>query len=291
VTPLTCPIARQRLEAFHDGELPVSEQVGVGVHLESCDDCAAAFEDLRQLRAELRETAHGRLALTIDEAVSFESSVVKRAEVEAEVAVGARVRSLFEDMHLVYAGLSAAIATLVCATIMFGTLRLTTTGRPDSLAAIVSLLSSPGSNENPVAINGRVQLPHVLDVAATRTAAEDDAVFAFASVVTREGRVSGLELLHARGGKWVGEAGRIEGLMDAVSQARFEPAVSDGSPVAVNMVWLVANTTVRPSEAEKVVAAPPRPQPAKSEAREAPLNAPAKKQIGTLASSRPSGVA
>jgi len=33
--------------------------------------------------------------------------------------------------------------------------------------------------------------------------------------------------------------------MDAVSRARFEPAQVAGLPVAVNMVWLVARTTVR----------------------------------------------
>ncbi len=274
MTPLTCKVARQLLEAYHDEELPVGEQIAVGVHLGCCDACALAFEELRQLRVELRESAHARLALTIDEAASLESSVVKRAEVEAGVALAVRVRELFEDMHLVYAGLSAGIATLVFATIMFGTLRLATTGRPDSLGAIVNLLSSPGSNENPVTIYGHVQLPRVLDV-ATRTAAEDDALFAFASVVTREGRVSGLELLHARGGKWVGEAGRIEGVMDAVSQARFEPAVSNGAPVAVNMVWLVANTTVRPTEGPKFVE--PQAEPEKTDDA-----LPAKKRIATL---------
>jgi len=34
-------------------------------------------------------------------------------------------------------------------------------------------------------------------------------------------------------------------LRDAVSRARFEPATRKGMPVAVNMVWLVAHTTVR----------------------------------------------
>jgi hypothetical protein len=33
-----------------------------------------------------------------------------------------------------------------------------------------------------------------------------------------------------------------------VSDARFEPARVDGLPVAVNMIWLVTNTTVRASE-------------------------------------------
>jgi Putative zinc-finger len=250
MTPLTCKVAQRLLEAYHDEELSIGEQIAVGVHLDSCDACTVALADLEALRAGFRQSVSAHLTLTAEEAEIFESSVVSRAEVEAGAAFSVRVRDLFDDMHLVYAGLSAAAATLIFATIMFGTLRLATTVRPDSLGAIVSILSSPGSNENPVSNYGRVQLPRVLDVASAtrRTVSEDDAVFALAAVVTREGRISGVEFLHARGGKWVGEAGRIEGVMDAVSQARFEPAVSDAGPVAVNMVWLVANTTVRPIE-------------------------------------------
>jgi hypothetical protein len=41
----------------------------------------------------------------------------------------------------------------------------------------------------------------------------------------------------------------VDGLVDAMRRARFEPArfdgLLDGLPVAVNMVWLVAHTTVR----------------------------------------------
>jgi anti-sigma factor RsiW len=270
MTPLSCKVARRLLEAYHDDELPVGQQIAVGVHLDYCDACAAALEDLRAVRANLRESGAGRLALTPEEADVFETSLLSRAEVEANASFSAWVRDLFDDMHLVYAGISAGVATLVFATIMFGTLRLATTVRPDSLGAIVSVLSSPGSNENPVSNYGRVQLPRVLDVASAtgRTASEDDAVFALAAVVTREGRISGLEFLHARGGKWVGEAGRIEGVMDAVSQTRFEPAVSDTGPVAVNMVWLVANTTVRPSE--DVSRAEPAPEPDKTAEAAAP---------------------
>jgi hypothetical protein len=37
----------------------------------------------------------------------------------------------------------------------------------------------------------------------------------------------------------------VDTLLSTASLARFEPARVDGLPVAVNMVWLVANTTVR----------------------------------------------
>jgi len=50
----------------------------------------------------------------------------------------------------------------------------------------------------------------------------------------------------------------IGALVDAVSQTRFEPARAlTGAPVAVNMVWLVAQTRVR----GKTVTLVPMPMP------------------------------
>jgi hypothetical protein len=73
----------------------------------------------------------------------------------------------------------------------------------------------------------------------------DEAVFALAAVVTREGRVRNLELLTPdTRAPQVRQRDVLE-LLDAVSQARFEPARAGGAPVAVNLVWLVAHTTVR----------------------------------------------
>ena len=73
----------------------------------------------------------------------------------------------------------------------------------------------------------------------------DDAVFALAAVVTREGRVRNLELLTPDTSALPVEEREILELLGAASQARFEPARAGGTPVAVNVVWLVAHTTVR----------------------------------------------
>jgi len=54
------------------------------------------------------------------------------------------------------------------------------------------------------------------------------------------------------------DAKRYEKLVDAVSQARFEPVMKEGNPVAVNMVWFVANTTVR-GQGRKHIARADRP--------------------------------
>lgn len=240
---LTCTEVRRRLDAYHDGELPVSDQIALDAHFEWCDGCAAAMSDLRVLRTAVRALSPGRLAFAADEGVSLQAAVVNRIKAEREASVLARIRLMFDDLHLVYAGVGAAAAALVCVAVMLSMMRFATIARPDSLAAIVDLMASPGSNGNPVALDGRMTLPRVLDGSFSHEerAAEEDTVFALAAVVTREGRIANLELLHANGDN----TKLVEGLLDAVSRARFEPASVAGSPVAVNMIWLVAHTTVR----------------------------------------------
>jgi anti-sigma factor RsiW len=235
------------LHAFHDRELPVSDQIAVGAHLEWCGECANQYAELRFVRAALRATAPGRSTLSREESSAFTAGIVSRLSAEYHQSFFVRVREMFDDMHLVYAGVGAAAATIVCVIIMLGMMRFATKERPDSLAAIVNLLATPGSNANPVALDARIQMPRALDAAfSAGSSAEEDAVFALAAVVTREGRIENLEMLRANGGRaGVEQARVVENLMDAISRARFEPAQREGLPVAVNMIWLVAHTTVR----------------------------------------------
>jgi hypothetical protein len=65
-------------------------------------------------------------------------------------------------------------------------------------------------------------------------------VVPLSAIVTREGRVSGLEILNKD------QDLREAALVDKLSRGRLEPAQFGGSPVAVNLVWLVARTTVKP---------------------------------------------
>ena len=75
----------------------------------------------------------------------------------------------------------------------------------------------------------------------------DDSVLALSGTVTSEGRVSNIEINDGIGGVAMAtmDATRLERLVDAAARTRFEPVMKDGSPVAVNMVWFVAHTTVR----------------------------------------------
>jgi hypothetical protein len=255
---LTCAAARRSLQAFHDSELPVSQQIAVWAHLEWCGECAARLAELQMVRAALVVATQGRGTLASEDAASFNATVVSRLKAERDASWFARLDVMFEDMHLVYAGVGAAVATVVCVIIMLSMMRFATSERPDSLAAIVTFLATPGSNQNPVPIDGRVLLPRALDAAfsagGNETSAEVDAVFTLAAVVTREGRIANLELLHANGGPQLADQARlVEGLLNAVSRARFEPARMAGLPVAVNMVWLVARTTVRPNKTNAIV--------------------------------------
>src|SRR5258705_13048984 len=93
-----CP--RRRLPAFHDRELPVGDQIAVGAHLEWCGDCANQCAELRFVRAALRATAPGRLALTREEATGFTAAIVSRLSAEHDQSFLVRVREMFDDMRL-----------------------------------------------------------------------------------------------------------------------------------------------------------------------------------------------
>lgn len=246
---LTCSAARRRLQAFHDEELPVSDQIAVSAHLEWCDRCAASLAELRLLRMALRSAAPGR-AIGPDDDASLHATVVSRLRAENTVSLSACVHEMFQDMHFVYAGLGAAAAAAVCAIITLTMLRFANVDRP-------------GSNQNPVVVDARMLMPRPLDsifITPDADRAGEDAVFTLSGVVTLEGRLINLEV-HQEGGQppaaGSSEARAVEHLMDTVSNARFEPARVAGSPVAVNIVWMVAHTTVRASKGALNLAPPP----------------------------------
>jgi hypothetical protein len=251
---LTCAATRRRLHAYHDEELAFGDQIAVAAHLEWCDGCAATLDELRQLREALRGALPGRFALAPDYDIYLQRAVVDRIKAEETLSFGTWVRESFEDMHLVYAGMSAMAAALVCIVVTLGMMRFATTEAPDSPAALVKLLNSPGSNLNPVSVSPLVSLPRALPgidgpIWGTPAVEGSDSEYMLAAVVTREGRVGNLEVLNASGGQWLAkgqqEAKAVESLLDVASRARFEPASLAGAPVAVNMVWIVAHTTVR----------------------------------------------
>jgi Putative zinc-finger len=268
---LTCGATRRRLHAFHDQELPYGDQIAVSAHLDWCDECAGELAQLRLVGRTLRTSMHGRAGLSAEEETSLRQSVVSRIKAEQTVSFVGQAREMFVDMHLVYAGLGGAAAATVCVLIMLGMFRFAANERPDSLAGMVAVLGSPGSNFNPVRpefppvppLEARVQMPRVLNQAFSTDPDETgDSLIMIAGIITREGTVVDLALLDPGGGRSSTQSGQtkaVEDLLGAVSRARFEPARVDGLPVAVNMVWVVEHTTVRATRAGKKRAAASTP--------------------------------
>lgn len=257
---LSCAAAFRSLQAFHDGELPVSTQIAVSSHVDGCTRCTAALAEFQAVGSMLRAAAPGRKPLPCDEAAAFTSSVVNRVQVEHDASFVVWLQDVLEDVRMVYAGVGASLATTMCLILMLGMMRFATIERADSLAGILNFLATQGTNENPFVVDARVMMPRSLDApfssgelllvaedAAAGARTVNDNVVTLSAIVTREGTVSNLEILDGNTvpRKPQDVDARVEELRDAVSRARFEPATRKGMPVAVNMVWLVAHTTVR----------------------------------------------
>lgn len=243
---LSCAAVRRRIASYHDGELAVHDQIAVQAHLDGCPPCTAEWQVLAEMGETLRRAAASQ-ALPRGEVDGLAERVASRIAAEEEQSVSAQVRRAFDDMHLVWAGLGAAAATVVCAALLFAIGYFAPPERADSLSGVLSALASPGSDRNPIRIDGRISPPRVSRDAPVPAAlvsaspAEEDLVLALAAVVTQEGRVRDPEVLLANHP----DRATVVRLMNAVVQARFEPARNGGSPVAVNLVWLLTQTTVR----------------------------------------------
>ena len=253
MTSLSCAAVLEQLEAFYDGELPIERQFAVSAHLDQCESCGLAFADVESLGVILRAAAPGRVPLSCDEAAGQVSAIVNRVKVENDASFAMRVRELFDDRHVLYAGLGAAAATVACLVIMLSMMRFATKERSDSLAGMMNVLSAPLPEEHPLVIrpivlDARVMMPRALD-SMFQDGDFGDQVLALSGVVTADGRLANVFVLDGNSDTDMpmaaSDAKRYEGLVDAVSRVQFEPVMKEGNPVSVNMVWFVANTTVR----------------------------------------------
>ena len=95
---LTCAATRRRLDAYHDEELSFSDQIAVSSHLEWCDDCAEALDDLRRLRDALRQALPGRVALSVEQDLNLQATVVNRIKAEERLSFSAWLQEAFADM-------------------------------------------------------------------------------------------------------------------------------------------------------------------------------------------------
>jgi hypothetical protein len=263
---LGCHTARDMLDAFADGELPMADQVAVESHLRWCRTCLARVEDLRLIGASIRLGSAGAVGDEHDARAfaSLQAEVLTRIGTERDEAFTVRLRSLFQDMRLLWPALGATAAVAACLIGAMSVLHAASDEHPNSLARMIQSLGNPGSDCNPLPLDGRLAAPRTLDGGPVLDSIpEEDAVFALATVVTREGRIANFELLQSERASREQTAtsdSDVQKLLDAVKSSRFEPAqtiaflpslnartVVGGETVAVNMVWLVARTTVRGS--------------------------------------------
>jgi len=253
-----CESARELLEPLIDGELGVDDQVAVEAHLRWCRTCAARVEDLSVIGAAVRLGPPSVRPRTEDPDLlsGVQSEVLGRIRAERDQSFATRFRELFSDKRMLWPALGATFAVLICLCGAFGVMQLASVERPRSLAALIASVrpdAVPGSDDNPLSLDPTVQAPRISsDVAALDRITGDESVFAVATVVTREGRVSNYELLlPGEAGADLGAARArhaeddVVALLHAVKQSRFTPAQQGaaGRPVAVNMVWLFARTT------------------------------------------------
>ena len=188
-----CVDVRERLEAFHDGELPVEERIAIQNNLTECVACNLEAEELSSLTSALRDFSADSADLS-DEPHRVSDRVLERLGVEEHFSIRSQFSRLFQDMHLVWAGLGATAATLICVIGSASVLHATNQERPNSMARVIAVLASPGSNDNPLRLNYEMMAPRAVTDAALEMS-EEDAQYALSAVVSREGRVQGVAVL------------------------------------------------------------------------------------------------
>lgn len=234
----SCGDIMERLEAFHDGELSIDERIDVQHHLGECAACHQVAGEIAVLGMGLRDLAAAFAEKDTTDPSRISAHVIEHLRVEEQFSIRAQVADWFSDMHLVWAGLGASVAMLTCIVGSASVLHAASQERPNSMARAISVLASPGSNDNPIRLNYGMSAPRaVTDVAIEMS--EEDAQYTLSAVVSREGTVSGVEMIdqaHRPG---------VNAMLNEAYRMRFAPATDRGDAVAVSMVWLVTNTTVK----------------------------------------------
>jgi hypothetical protein len=297
-----CDHARTLLEGLIDGELSMADQLAVESHLRWCDTCALRVSDMRVIGSALRAPSTHHTADVDDGTLTaMTDNLLVRMRAERDQSFASRAREMVSDRRLLWPAIGATVSVLLCVAATISVLHASTVQTRDSLAGLISVIGAPGTEKWPLrpADNG-ITIPRLCreregaqfrascdsDDAALGAGGtlelmpEDDVMYAFRTVIGRDGRPSDYELLSGddtplADRRAVARAAAQEmALLNAVSRTRFVPAQTPlGHAVAVDMVWLIAKTTVaapvslhtRRANVEtraKETPKPPTPEPA-----------------------------
>jgi hypothetical protein len=239
MNPYACADVRARLEAFYDGEVTIDQRVAIQQHISDCAGCSAAAGELAEIGATLRGLAAVVTEEHRVEELRMSAHVIERLKVEEAFSIRAQIAEWFQDMHLVWAGLGASAATAICIIGSASVLHAANQERPNSMARVIAVLASPGSNDNPLRLNYEMMAPRAVADEGIEMSG-GDAEYALSAVVSREGRVQGVAMINEPA-----DRSGINAVLNEAYRMKFAPATARGDAVAVSMVWLVANTTVK----------------------------------------------
>jgi hypothetical protein len=236
---LECEVVREELPAFHDGELSIETQVLIQSHLQECVACRLEAASLAELSATFRTVAGSIPGRARHHSGEITGPVLERIRVERQLSWATQARGWFQDMHLVWAGLGATVAMLICIFASAGVLHAASQERPDSLAGIINTIASGATD--PVRLADTARENH----AFLDTTEGLDADLMLSAFITRDGRIQNVELLEEQASELSGQAGMVLAMMEAASRARFSRAQLTAFPGGVNVVWFVTSTTVK----------------------------------------------
>ncbi len=253
---MTCEYVRSELSAYHDEELPVTLRIAIADHLENCPACEVEAADLRSISEALRSTARDAEVASMSTLGRLQSDILQRLEAESNASVERRFRQLFDDPRRASASIGVSVVASLCMAIGALVMAQGSTGHPDSLRSVMNQsvrLSDIYLPEDSVELP-RADALAVMPAAVMNQDSGDDGVSAFSALITSDGDLTDVELLaeHSRGRVPTATHAQLSALLNAAATARFEPARVAGSPVPLNVVWLVTHRTVRPPVVARV---------------------------------------
>ena len=244
---MSCVAVRRSIGSLHDGELDVATQIRIEAHLAACSECRSRRDDLLTVQTLLRTGARRPESADYDDEIlsGLLSSVMGQIRREHRFGWRERVGRVMTDASRVWIPGGAVACTVLGGVVLATVLSLLTPIDQHSLATLFHGLGAPGSNANPVLVARGVTLPTVsreqrLPVFLSRTSDPMRPIVSLAAVVTREGELSQVELL----GSGAEPEDLKDDLFQLAAEIRFSPALYGGAPVAVNVVWLLEQTTV-----------------------------------------------